>query len=278
MNKRHFLKTVSALAGGAVLSRLTSCAPKANGEHLKNWAGNLEYSTGNVHYPTSLSDVQEVVKNATKLRALGSRHSFNTIADSTALQVSSKNLNKIVSLDKVAHTVTVESGVKYGELAPYLHQNGYALPNLASLPHISIAGACSTATHGSGVKNGNLSTAVSAIEFVDASGNVVHLSKKDGDPFYGAVVGLGALGVLTKLTLDLVPTYQMKQVVYRNLPMEELKTRFADLQSKGYSVSLFTNWRNKTINEVWIKSRVEEGVVTPEEGDLYGAKPATQNL
>jgi xylitol oxidase len=278
MNKRTFLKTTSALAGGAVFSRLASCAPKSEGEHLKNWAGNLVYSTSNVHYPATVAEVQEVVKRSNKLRALGSRHSFSTIADSTEHQLSSKKLNKVVALDKAAHTVTVEAGMKYGELAPYLHQNGYALPNLASLPHISIAGACSTATHGSGVKNGNLATAVSAIEFVDAAGNVVHLSKKDGNPFYGAVVGLGALGILTKVTLDLLPTFDMKQVVYHNLPMEELKTRFADLQSKGYSVSLFTNWKNKTINEVWIKSRVEEGVVAQEQEDLYGAKPATQNL
>ncbi|MDQ3277231.1 MAG: FAD-binding protein [Bacteroidota bacterium] len=278
MNKRTFLKTASALTGGAVLSRLTACAPKLTGERLKNWAGNVEYSTGSVHYPSTLADVQKVVKSCQKLRALGSRHSFNTIADSTENQLSLQNLNKVVSLDKVAHTVTVESGMKYGELAPYLHENGYALPNLASLPHISIAGACSTATHGSGIKNGNLSTAVTAIEFVDAAGNVVNLSKKDGESFYGAVVGLGALGVLTKVTLELQPTFNMKQVVYRNLPMEELKNKFDELQSKGYSVSLFTNWKNKNINEVWIKSKVEDGVVTPDDLDLYGAKQATQNM
>jgi xylitol oxidase len=173
---------------------------------LKNWAGNLEYSTGNVHYPKTVEEVQQVVKKCDKLTVLGSRHSFNKIADSTQNQLSTENLNKVVMLDKASNTVTVESGMKYGELAPYLHENGYALPNLASLPHISIAGACATATHGSGVKNGNLSTAVSAIEFVNASGDVVTLSKnKDGEQFYGAVVALGALGVLTKLTLDFNP-------------------------------------------------------------------------
>jgi xylitol oxidase len=278
MDKRTFLKTSSVLAGATLLSNFTGCKPAEHKEHLKNWAGNLEYSTGNVFYPKTLEQVQEVVKKCDKLKALGSQHSFNKIADSNHNQVSLKELNKIVSLDKVAGTVTVESGVKYGELAPYLHQNGYALPNLASLPHITVAGACSTATHGSGVKNGNLSTAVSAIEFVNAAGDVVTLSKKNGEEFYGAVVGLGALGVITKVTLDVQPTFNMKQVVYRNLPMSELKNNFDNIQSRGYSVSLFTDWKNKNINEVWIKSRVESGNITPADLDLYGAKIATKNV
>jgi xylitol oxidase len=236
-----------------MLSRLVACTP--NQEPLKNWAGNLEYSTGNVHYPTTVEQVQEIVRSCSKLRGLGSRHSFNKIADSTENQISSKELNKIVSLDKIANTVTVEGGMKYGELCQHLHENGYALHNLASLPHISIAGSIATATHGSGVKNGNLATGVSAIEFVNAAGDLVSLSKKDGDSFYGAVVGLGALGVVTKVTLDLQPTFNMKQVVYRNLPMAELEKNFMAIMSSGYSVSLFTDWRNKNINEVWIKSR-----------------------
>ncbi|MBC7922238.1 MAG: FAD-binding protein [Ferruginibacter sp.] len=278
MNKRTFLKTSSVLAGGAYFSPLVACAPGQSKKHLKNWAGNLEYSTGNVHYPKTVEQVQEVVRRCNKIRALGSRHSFNKIADSTENQVSLQDLNKVVSLDKASNTVTVEGGMRYGELAPYLHENGYALPNLASLPHITIAGACATATHGSGVKNGNLSTAVSAIEFVNAAGDLVALSKKkDGEQFYGAVVGLGGLGIVTKLTLDLQPTFNMKQVVYRNLPMHELKNNFDNIQSRGYSVSLFTDWKNKNINEVWIKSRVEEDV-TAAELELYGAKLATQNM
>jgi xylitol oxidase len=210
---------------------------------------------------------------------LGSRHSFNKIADSDKNQLSLKEMNKVVSLDKNAHAVTVEGGARYGEFAEYLYKNGYALPNLASLPHITVAGACATATHGSGVKNGNLSTAVSALEFVNAAGEVATLSKqKEGEAFYGAVVGLGALGIVTKVTLDLMPAFDMKQEVYRNLPMQELKNHFDDIQSKGYSVSLFTNWQNKNINEVLIKSRVEKGAITPGDLDLYGAKPATQNM
>jgi alditol oxidase len=287
MDKRTFLKTSSLLLGGAIVLPSPGCQTpgsnknltEARGGHLKNWAGNLEYSTGNVHYPKTVKEVQEVVRKCDKLKALGSRHSFNTIADSKENQISLKEMNKVVSLDKDANTITVEGGARYGDFAAYLHENGYALPNLASLPHITVIGACSTATHGSGVKNGNLSTSVSAIEFVNAAGDLVTMSKqKDGEEFYGAVVGLGAFGIVTKVTLDLIPTFDMKQVVYRNLPIEELKNNFNDIQSRGYSVSLFTNWQNKNINEVWIKSRVEKGNITADTLELYGAKRAIQNM
>jgi len=287
MDKRTFLKTSSLLLSGAMLSPFQGCKPDPNKENLsqsreeplKNWAGNLTYSTDKVHYPRTIEQVQEMVRKHDKIRPLGSRHSFNTIADSKENQISLKEMNKVVSLDKKANTITVEGGARYGEFVTYLHQNGYALPNLASLPHITVAGACGTATHGSGIKNGNLSTSVSAIEFVNAAGELVTLSKqKDGDEFFGAVVNLGAIGVVTKVTLDLLPTFDMKQVVYRNLPIEQLKNNFDNLQSKGYSVSLFTDWKNKNINEVWIKSRVEKGAVTTDDLELYSARLATKNM
>ena len=278
MDKRTFLKISSAVLSGAMISRFVACKESSK-SHLTNWAGNLEYSTDHVYYPKTVQEVQEIVKKCNKLRPLGSRHSFNKIADSTENLISLKELNKVVSLDKASNTVTVEGGMRYGELAPWLHENGYALHNLASLPHITITGSCATGTHGSGVKNGNLSTAVSAMEFVNAAGDLVTLSnKKDGEQFLGAVVGLGALGVVTKITLDLLATFNMKQVVYRNLPMKELEKNFDAIMSSGYSVSLFTDWKNKNINEVWIKSRVDDGssgVIAPE---FYGAKAATQNM
>lgn len=269
---------------GATLSPYLACTPMSNQKEspdqpLTNWAGNLEYSTSNVHYPATVEAVQEVVRKCSKLKALGSQHSFNRIADSTENQLSLKALNKVVSLDKTAHTVTVESGTKYGELAPYLHENGFALHNLASLPHISIAGSIATATHGSGIENGNLATGVSAIEFVNAAGEVINLSrKKDGEQFSGAVINLGALGVLTKVTLDLLPTFRMSQLVYLNLPMQALRENFLAIMSAGYSVSLFTDWRNQNVNQVWIKSRVEEGTAARPAAELYGATLATNHV
>ena len=280
MNKRSFLKRLPLLAGGVILSQqaMVACSTKNNHPPLKNWAGNLTYSTDQVHYPSSVEEVQELVRKHDKIKALGSRHSFNKIADSNHRLISLEKMNKVVELNKSANTITVEAGAKYGEFAPYLHENGYALPNLASLPHITAVGACATATHGSGIKNSNLSSSVSAIEFVDASGELITLSRqRNSDIFAGAVVGLGALGVVTKITLDLLPSFDMSQVVYLDLPISELENNFMELQSRGYSVSLFTDWKNKNINEVWIKS-IAGDQVTAADLDLYGAKLATENI
>lgn len=274
MDKRTFLKTSSILLTGSMLSNLMSCK---KADPRTNWAGNLTYSTDNLHIPKNVGELQEAIKKCKKVRALGTKHCFNTIADSKENQISTEAFNKIIGLDKEKNTVTVEAGIKYGEMCKYLDDNGFALHNLASLPHISVAGACATSTHGSGIKNGSLATAVSAIELVNGKGEVVSLSReKDGDEFGAAVVNLGALGIATKITLDVQPTFKMKQVVYQNLPMSALEKNFEAIMSGGYSVSLFTDWRNKNVSEVWVKSKAEDmKEVAPE---FYGAKLATKNL
>ena len=187
---------------------------------------------------------------------LGSRHCFNGIADSIHQLLSLERLNQVVALDRGARTVTVESAMRYGQLAPYLHEQGFALHNLASLPHISIAGACATATHGSGIENGNLATAVEAVELVTADGSLLNLSRgRDRGVFEAAVVALGALGIVTKVTLRLEPTSNMHQHVYLDLPMSEVEPRFEAIMAAGHSVSLFTDWQKRRVNEVWLKRR-----------------------
>jgi len=251
----------------------------AQNDKLQNWAGNLTYSTDRVFYPKSVEEVQQLVKKYNKIKALGTRHCFNTIADSKDNLLSLRDLNKLVALDANARTVTVEGGMKYGELCPWLNEKGFALHNLASLPHISVAGAITTATHGSGVKNGNLSTAVTALEIVTADGNIVHLSKdKDGEKFYAAVVGLGAIGILTKVTLAIQPAFMMRQYVYENMPLSQLNEHFDEIVAAGYSVSLFTDWQTENINEVWIKSRVDDASNSASKPDFFGATPATKNM
>jgi len=251
----------------------------ATGGKISNWAGNFEYSTEQLYAAGSLQQAQEFVRTQSRLKVLGTRHCFNKIADSTHQLLSLKALDKVVALDKEARTVTVESGMRYGQLCPYLDGQGYALHNLASLPHISIAGACSTATHGSGEKNGNLSTAVRALEFINAAGEVVTLSsRQDSDAFQGAVVGLGALGVITKVTLAIQPRFMMRQYVYENLPMAELKNHFDAIESSAYSVSLFTDWQKQRCNEVWLKTRMDPGQEFDAPAEFYGAKRATKNL
>lgn len=245
----------------------------------KNWAGNVTYSTKVIHVPASLEMVQEQVRNSHKIKALGSRHSFNKIGDTDAELISLENFRGIVSLDTDKQTVTVEGGIRYGDLCERLHEQGFALHNLASLPHISVIGACSTATHGSGVNNGNLATAVSAIEFIQADGELVTLSREsDGEAFLGAVVGLGGLGVVTKITLDVVPAFDMRQDVYIDLPFAQLEAHFDAIMSSAYSVSLFTDWTGDVINQVWIKSRVEGDSVFNPKPEFYGATQATRKM
>ena len=244
-----------------------------------NWAGNYTYRASQIHEPETVEQIQELVKVSRKLKALGTRHSFNDIADSSGELISLKQFYKIIDLDREHHTVTVEAGVRYGQLARWLHGEGFALHNLASLPHISVAGACATATHGSGDRHGNLATAVSAMELVTDEGEVTVFSReKDLEQLQAAVVGLGGLGVVTRLTLEVSPTFDMQQDVYENLPLTELEEHYAALTSEIYSVSLFTDWRNSTINQVWLKRRVLDGTPIKAEAELLGATLAKNHL
>ncbi len=276
MDKRDFLKASGALLTGSMVSRLV--AGENDSDKRTNWAGNYQYSTDNLHVPENVKEVCKVVENCGKLKALGARHSFNGIADSKQNQISLKHFNQM-AVDEKSKTVTVGAGVTYGQLAPYLDGKGYALHNLASLPHISVVGACSTGTHGSGIKNGNLSTAVSGFEMVNADGEVVTLTKeRDGQQLMGAVVGLGAMGVVTSITLDVQPTYQMQQWVYQDLPLEQLEHHLDEIFGSGYSVSLFTDWQNHRATQVWIKRRVKAGEPAEAQPEFFGAHLATQKL
>ena len=248
----------------------------ANGR--TNWAGNYRYSTDRLLEPGSVAEVQAAVRSLPSVRALGSRHSFNAIADSTVAQISLGRLQGM-ELNALAGTVTVGAGVTYGALAPWLDARGFALANLASLPHITVIGACSTGTHGSGVRNGSLATAVAALEFVDGRGDVRRLSRvQDGDRFAGAVVALGALGIVTQITLDVEPAFAVQQDVFLDLPFANLEANFDAIVGAGYSVSLFTDWQKKRVTQVWIKSRVQPGESVRMPLEFFGAKAATRAM
>lgn len=233
-----------------------------------NWAGTYTYRAGKLHRPSTLEQVREIVANTPRLRVLGSRHSFTDIADSSEL-LSLDGLPADAVVDHAARTVSVSAGITYGQLARALNAEGVALHNLASLPHISVAGAVATATHGSGDANGNLATAVAGLELVTSSGEIVTASRGDAD-FEGMVVGLGALGAVTRLTLDIEPTYQVSQRVFEGLSWDALVDHFDEITASGTSVSLFTRWGD-SVDQVWVKNRVP---VAPERGDLWGAVPS----
>jgi alditol oxidase len=228
-----------------------------------NWGGNLRYRAASVQRPASLDALREIVAAAEQIQVLGSRHSFNAIADGEQL-VSLAGLPADVVVED--GTVSCNAGLTYGELAVELDRRGLALHNLASLPHISIAGAIATGTHGSGDGNGNLATAARAIELLTSTGEVVRLARGDDD-FDGAVVGLGAMGAVTRVTLDARPAFEIRQQVFEGLSWEALDEHFDAITAAGYSVSAFTRW-GAAVDAVWVKSR--EPV-----GELFDARPAT---
>ncbi|HEX7195761.1 MAG TPA: FAD-binding protein, partial [Candidatus Limnocylindria bacterium] len=245
---------------------------------MKNWAGNHEYRARRLHEPRSLEEAQETIRGAARIRVLGSRHSFNDLADTSGALITLAGLPRFLNIDPETSSVTVDGAIRYGELCPALHEAGFALHAMASLPHISIAGACATASHGSGDRSSVLSAAVSAMEVVRADGEVVELSREgDRDTFEGAVVGLGALGVVTRLTLDVEPTFNVRQDVYERLPGAAFASHFDEITASAESVSFFTTWRDRAFDQVWLKRRVaRSGGATTVPPELYGAPLATR--
>lgn len=246
-----------------------------------NWAGNYGYRAASLLEPASVAEIQQLLPTLHRAKALGARHSFNSIADTPGTHISLVRLKSIdINASASAQpTVTVGAGVTYGELAPALHQRGFAVPNLASLPHIGVVGACATATHGSGVANQCLSAAVNAIEIVTAGGELLRLSRSANPKIFpGAVVALGALGIVTSITLDLVPGFQIVQTVYENLPFHVLEHSLTDIFSAGYSVSLFTDWQQHRATQAWIKRKVNSPAEAPAPETFFGGTRQTAKL
>ncbi|MCU8595072.1 FAD-binding protein [Streptomyces sp. A13(2022)] len=240
---------------------------------VTNWAGNITYTAKELFRPRSLNTLRDLVAGSDRVRVLGSGHSFNEIAEPGAggVLLSLADLPSEVDVDTAARTVRVGGGVRYAELARVVHAQGLALPNMASLPHISVAGSVATGTHGSGVGNGSLASVVREVELVTADGSAVALARGD-ERFGGAVTSLGALGVVTSLTLDLEPAYEVEQHVFTGLPLAGLDTAaFETVMAAAYSVSLFTDWRAPGFRQVWLKRRTDQPLP-----DFPYATPATE--
>jgi xylitol oxidase len=241
---------------------------------MDNWAGTYRFQARQIHRPGSLEELQELVTRLPHVRVLGSRHSFTDIADSDEL-ISLEALPANVEVDRDARTVSLSGAIRYGDLARRLNDHGVALANLASLPHITVAGAVATATHGAGQSLGNLATSVAGLQLVTSNGEVVE--RRRGEPdFNGMVIGLGALGVVTRLTLDVEPAFEVAQRVYEGMSWDAALDHFDEIAAMGYSVSLFTTWGDG-VEQVWIKRRTDRGA-TGAPGDLFGAQPATRQV
>lgn len=220
-----------------------------------NWAGNVTFAAARFHEPTTVDELQRLVAASRRSRVVGTGHSFNRIADSREDLIFLRRLPARIDIDDVGERVTVSAGTRYGELSAALHANGWALTNLGSLPHISVAGAVATATHGSGDENGNLATQVRGLEMVTSTGDLVQLHPSDGqDSFAGSVISLGSLGVVVSLTLNITRTYEISQVVYEDVSFELALAQLDAIFAAGYSVSLFTTWTQPVFDQVWVKT------------------------
>jgi len=239
---------------------------------MKNWSGTVTFQDSRSHSPATVDELAKIVAKEGKIRARGSAHCFNAIADTSAASVTFENMPQEIVIDKDRAIVTVLAGMKYGELAVALHDRGWALHNMASLPHISVAGAIATATHGSGVGNGNLATAVRGLEIVLPDGNIKTVTSQDPD-FAGFVVGLGLVGIVSKVDLAIEPTFNIEQTVYRGMSRETYAANLDEIMSLAYSVSYFTTWAAAGGGEVWAKFR--SGSKAP--AGLFEAYPATSN-
>lgn len=253
---------------------------------LTNWAGNIAFQFRDFVSPTTPEELQAVVRDSPRVKVVGSRHSFSAIADGDAVCLSLKNLQPSFPSSEGAEDVWVDGRLTYGEVCEVLHSGGRALRNMASLPHISVVGACQTATHGSGVSNANLASAVSGIQMITADGSLLQSQRGgNGARFPGMVVGLGCLGVVTGVSLATVPTYRVRQDIYENLPLGTVEERLDKILGGGYSVSLFTDWQAAHFTQVWRKRIVPEdagessaAAAESEESDWHGAARATRRL
>ena len=222
------------------------------GAPVVNWAGNVTFRAARVHHPASVAELGRIVAGARRVRALGTGHSFSRVADTTGDLVRLDRLPREVEIDPAGRAVTLAAGISYAELAGRLNRAGFALASLASLPHISVAGSVATGTHGSGDAQRCLSAAVRGLQLTTPDGGLTELRRGD-EGFDGAVVALGALGVVTRLTLDIEPAFELSQHVYLDVGLDEVAGRLDEVFGAGYSVSAFTDWRDATA--VWVKQR-----------------------
>jgi xylitol oxidase len=238
-----------------------------------NWAGNYVFRAPELRTPETIEQLQDLVGASRRIRALGTRHSFNDLADSVGTLVSLVDREPEPRLDSQRMTVSVAAGTRYGVLASWLNVQGFALHNMGSLPHISVAGAVATGTHGSGNALGTLSTAVAGLQLVTGEGQLLEVGRSHPQ-FDGMVVSLGALGIVTRVTLDIQPTFEVRQDVYVDLPWHVALAEFEAITSSAYSVSLFTDWRGDTLQSAWFKTRLASGESGSMPAAMFGAPAA----
>ncbi len=233
----------------------------------QNWATNINFHDAQTLHPKSISELAEVVSSSEKIRARGSAHCFNTIADTRHTAVVLDAMPSELEIHAETNTATINAGMNYAVVSEFLHARGWALHNLASLPHISIGGAVATGSHGSGIKNGALHTAIKSVNLMGPDGTIRTLTRGVDSEFYASVVALGLPGIATSFEVDIQPTFEIFQTVYGNMPVKTFGENIVEVLSGAYNVSYFTTWGGEKVGDVWFKSKTP----TP---DSYFGTPA----
>ena len=240
---------------------------------IANWAGNVRFQPRRLHRPRSLDELRQALDGHGRVRAVGSAHSFNRVADTDGVLIDLAGMPRGLDVDSAGRRARVSGGWTYGELCPRLHEAGWALDNLASLPHVSVAGACATATHGAGRRLGCLAAQIEEVELLTADGDLVTLAQGD-DRFPAAAVSLGGLGIVTAVTLRVRPAFSMIQHVHERVPLDVIAAELEATMTRAYSVCLFTAWEDRPHADAWVKRVVADGTPSAAPEPLFGI-PAT---
>ena len=239
-----------------------------------NWSSTVDLG-GSEARPGSAAEVADLVRRDAPVLALGSAHSFSEVAVTSGVHIDTTSLPADVRVEGT--TASVGAGTTYAALGRELHARGVALAAMASLPHITVGGAIATGTHGSGDAIGTLSSAVTGLEVVTADGEIRWVRRGVDPDFAGWVVALGALGVVTRVELEVEPTYDVAQTVFAGLDLDVVEAEFDAVFSAATSVSVFTRWRPEPDAQLWLKRRIDREGAWPG-GPAFGVPERQEPL
>ena len=236
-----------------------------------NWAGNQSARPKWINEPASESDVADIVARAAKsnrtVKAVGAGHSFTSTALTNGHLLNMKHLNKIVEVDRANNQVTVEAGIHISELNEQLFELGLAMPNLGDIAYQTISGAIATSTHGTGAKISGIAGQVAAMRLVNGQGEIVNINAKQNPELLNvARVGVGALGIVTQVTLSVVPAFRLRAVEGAQ-KLDALIENLDELVETNEHFEFFwiphTKWaltkrNNRTTDPVHIPSRAKQ--------------------
>lgn len=240
----------------------------------RNWSDTVDLA-GSEARPASAAAAADLVRGHAPVLALGSAHSFSHVAVTPGLHIDTTGLPADVRID--GSTASVGAGTTYAVLGRELHVRGKALAAMASLPHITVGGAIATGTHGSGDAIGTLSSAVTGLEVIGPDGDIRWVRRGVDPDFPGWVVALGALGVVTRVELEVEPAYDIAQTVFADLDLDAIEDDFDAVFGTATSVSVFTRWRPRPDAQLWLKRRIDREGAWPG-GPAFGAPERTAPL